>query len=278
MRVLTWNVWWRFGPWQERRKALLSVLREEAPDVVGLQEVWDHDGENLAGWLADELGLHWAFAAHDRPHYWQRRIGGEPVAIGNAVLSRYPILSTESRLLPAPADRDQGRRALFARLDGPVAPVPFFTVHLNSAVHESGTRVEQVAELARFVAEHRADGDHPAVVSGDFNARPDSDEVRLFGGSRTAPVVPRQSFVDAWDFAEEGAAWATWGDGNPYLASVPPPNARIDYIHVSLPARGGLGHVRAVRRTGHGYVDGVWPSDHAAVVADLAEGPAEGLR
>jgi len=25
MRVLTWNLWWRFGPWEERRKAILTV-------------------------------------------------------------------------------------------------------------------------------------------------------------------------------------------------------------------------------------------------------------
>ncbi|NEB08324.1 endonuclease, partial [Streptomyces coelicoflavus] len=31
-----------------------------------------------------------------------------------------------------------------------------------------------------------------------------------------------------------------------------------------------LGRVLAVRRAGAGPVDGVWPSDHAAVVADLA--------
>ncbi|MDX2860114.1 endonuclease/exonuclease/phosphatase family protein, partial [Streptomyces scabiei] len=40
MRVVTWNLWWRFGPWQERQKAILAVLRELRPDAVGLQEVW----------------------------------------------------------------------------------------------------------------------------------------------------------------------------------------------------------------------------------------------
>ena len=24
MRVVTWNLWWRFGPWQERQKAILE--------------------------------------------------------------------------------------------------------------------------------------------------------------------------------------------------------------------------------------------------------------
>ncbi|NEC77556.1 endonuclease, partial [Streptomyces rochei] len=36
----------------------------------------------------------------------------------------------------------------------------------------------------------------------------------------------------------------------------------------------GLGTVRAVRLAGDHPVDGVWPSDHAAVVADLDDGRA----
>lgn len=40
MRVATWNLWWRFGPWEQRRNAVLAVLRDAEPDVIGLQEVW----------------------------------------------------------------------------------------------------------------------------------------------------------------------------------------------------------------------------------------------
>ncbi|GAB2992846.1 hypothetical protein GCM10023080_068540 [Streptomyces pseudoechinosporeus] len=75
MRVVTWNVWWRFGPWEQRRKAILAVLRDLRPDVVGLQEVWACGGENLAEWLADELGLYWTWAASEAPEWWQRRLG-----------------------------------------------------------------------------------------------------------------------------------------------------------------------------------------------------------
>lgn len=70
MRVVTWNLWWRFGPWAERQKAILAVLRDLRPDVVGLQEVWAdrRTGENLAEWLAAELDLHCAWAASPAPN------------------------------------------------------------------------------------------------------------------------------------------------------------------------------------------------------------------
>jgi endonuclease/exonuclease/phosphatase family metal-dependent hydrolase len=45
------------------------------------------------------------------------------------------------------------------------------------------------------------------------------------------------------------------------------PSSRIDYILVGLP-RKGRGKVESVGLAG-AMTDGVWPSDHFAVVADL---------
>ncbi|MFF3939002.1 endonuclease/exonuclease/phosphatase family protein [Streptomyces phaeofaciens] len=273
MRVVTWNLWWRFGPWEARQKAILSVLRELRPDVVGLQEVWAAGGENLAGWLADELGLHWAWAPSPAPERWRRRLpdaADGPVDIGNAVLSRWPVTEQETLLLPAPADLADGRLALYARLAAPAYDVPFFTTHLTSALGAAAVRGEQVTALAEFVAARRGGTPFPAVVTGDFNAWPDSDEIRLFGGYKTPSAVPGQVFYDAWEYADPAAPSVTWTPENPYAARLLEPPVRIDYIHVGPPGPVGEGHVRAVRRAGHGPVDGVWPSDHAAVVADLA--------
>ncbi|MET9829652.1 endonuclease/exonuclease/phosphatase family protein [Streptomyces sp. NPDC006385] len=274
MRVVTWNLWWRFGPWEARQKAILAELRELRPDVVGLQEVWAADGENQAEWLAGELGMHWAWAPSPAPERWRRRIGDPTVDIGNAVLSRWPVAALRTLRLPAPSDVDDGRLALHTRLATPSYDVSFFTAHLASAQHGSAVRCRQVGALAEFIAENRVDTPFPTVVTGDFNARPDSDEIRLFGGCRTTPVVPGQVFLDAWQYADPAAPAATRDHENPYVASGPEPSARIDYIHVGPPGPGGLGRVRDVRRAGHGPVDGVWPSDHAAVVADLADEPA----
>ncbi|MFI5794079.1 endonuclease/exonuclease/phosphatase family protein [Streptomyces sp. NPDC051677] len=277
MRVVSWNLWWRFGPWRERQKAILAVLRELRPDVVGLQEVWAAGGENLAEWLADELGLHCTWAASPFPERWRTRIAdvdadAGSADIGNAVLSRWPVTERETLLLPAPADLADGRLALYARVAAPAFDVPFFTAHLTSAVQASAVRCAQVTALAELVARHRGGTPCPPVVTGDFNAWPDSDEVRLFAGTRTAPAVPGLVFHDAWDYADPTAPAATWTPENPYAARLLEPPARIDYIHVGPPGPAGEGHVRRVQRAGQGPVDGVWPSDHAAVVADLAEG------
>lgn len=271
MRVLTWNLWWRFGSWDERRKAILAVLREQRPDVVALQEVWANDQENLAGWLSDELGLeHWTWAPFAHPEHWQRRTEGDTSDIGVAVLSRWPIGEEAVLRLPADGGVDNGRVALYARLDSPAGPVPLFTTHLNSPPYDSGVRCQQVTALAHFVKEKGWGGDFPPVIAGDFNAWPDSDEIRLLGGYRTAPPVPKQCFIDAWEYADPAAPSATWDSANAY--HTPGPTVRIDYIHLGRPGPHGEGTVRGVARFGHGAVDGVWPSDHAGVRVDLAEG------
>lgn len=206
MRVVTWNLWWRFGSWAERQKAVLAVLRDLRPDVVGLQEVWALGDDNLAGWLADELGMHWTWAPSPASDRWQRRIGEPGVEIGNAVLSRWPIAGRDVLRLPAPEELDDGRLALATRLATPSYEVPFVTVHLSSAPDASAVRCQQVTALAEFVAAHREGTEFPPVVTGDFNARPDSDELRLRCPRRLrpAPLAPRRGETQGCGFTARG--------------------------------------------------------------------------
>lgn len=282
LRVMTWNLWWRFGAWQDRREAILRTLEAERPDVLGLQEVWassgpggaggEHlGGENLAEWLAGRLGMHWAWSRATVQDRWHARNGGDTtVDVGVAVLSRYPILATAERGLPTlPGHRDDGKTALHALLDVPGGPLPFFTAHLNSGIAESAVRCAQVRELAAFVSEH-ADGPYPPVVTGDFNAEPDFDEVRLICGYKTAPAVPGLVLLDAWRFADPALPQGTWDISTEYAVNFGARPSCIDYILVGLPGPDGRGWVRTARRAGDRQVAGVWPSDHAAVVAELA--------
>jgi hypothetical protein len=39
VRVATWNLWWRLGPWEQRRQTIAAVLAHARLDVCGLDEV-----------------------------------------------------------------------------------------------------------------------------------------------------------------------------------------------------------------------------------------------
>lgn len=259
MRVLTWNLWWRYGPWQQRREAIAAVLAEIGPDVCGLQEVWVTREGNLAGELAERLGMHWCWAVADM---------GDGLYIGNAVLSRWPITGQAEVRLPT-GDLNEGRVALHARIDTPGGSLPMFTTHLTYLPGGSHIRLGQVRRLAEFVAAHAGNATYPPVVTGDLNAEPDSDELRLLGGLLTTPAAPGLVLVDAWRYAEAGDSGFTWDRRNGYQSDTVLPDSRIDYILTGLPREQNRGRVRTARLAGTSPVDGVWPSDHFAVVADL---------
>lgn len=269
IRVLTWNLWWRFGPWRQRCDAIAAVLADAQPDVCGLQEVWAGRGEHQAALLAEQLGMHWAWTGSPAPERWQRRIGDPTMQVGNAILSRWPITEHAAQPLPADPVADDGRTVLFAPIQTPSGRLPFVTTQLTSTVGQSAVRCRQVESLCRFVAAHTGAG-FPPVVTGDLNAEPDADEVRLLGGHKTAPVVPGLVLVDAWSYADPMAAGWTWDRRNPYVAATGEPSARIDYVLIGVPTADGAGLVRSARLVGDRPVDGIWPSDHAGVLAELS--------
>ena len=47
LRIMTWNVWWRYGPWRERFSAIQAMIEAADPDIVALQEVWGDDDEDV---------------------------------------------------------------------------------------------------------------------------------------------------------------------------------------------------------------------------------------
>ena len=275
-RVVTWNLWWRFGDWARRFEVIAAVLAEAAPDVVGLQEVWARgsgaDSVNAAGLLAKRLGMHWAWVPSPAPERWQRKLD-DASAFGNAVLSRWPVAGVAHADLPAPSSgAPDGRRVLLAALDTPAGRLPFFTTQLSAFPGRSALRCAQVRRVAEFVAAHTPDSGLPPVVTGDLNAVTESDEVRLLEGFLTEPAVPDLLLVDAWRYAAPDDRGITWSRGNPHAAVTGEPDARIDYVLVGTPRAGGAALVESARVVGDRPRDGIWPSDHAAVVADLQLG------
>ena len=265
VRVLTWNLWWRFGPWESRRPAIAATLARLDADVICLQEVWDDGTTCFAAELADGLGYHHAYGA---------RLEIDGVRFGNAVLSRWPI--TDHEVLPLPADStvEELRTCVRADIDGPRGPLQVFSTHLNWRFDQSATRQEQVRALCHFVVASRpsAGRPFPPVLCGDFNADPDSDEIRLLNG-RAATPEDRLVFHDAWEVAGQAssssATGATWTNDNPYARLDLEPDRRIDYIFAGWPKGGGAGHVTSCRVEGLEPVGDVVPSDHLAVLAEL---------
>jgi endonuclease/exonuclease/phosphatase family metal-dependent hydrolase len=262
LRVLTWNVWWRFGPWEARQLAILETLRHIDADIVCLQEVWEtRDGESQPRALADALGYQYVAAAG-------LGLDLAPESLGNAVLSRWPVTSGRAAALPAPKGLDELRVILRADVDGPRGALQVFCTHLNWRMDQSHVRQLQVAAACEFIGSTRDERTYPPILCGDFNAEPESAEIRLLTGQAAVPVE-KLVFLDAWRVAGEGGPGWTWSRLNAFSANDPEPDRRIDYVFAGYPVEGARGEIVSARLEGVAPVDDVQPSDHYALLAEL---------
>jgi endonuclease/exonuclease/phosphatase family metal-dependent hydrolase len=261
--VATLNIWNRNDPWADRLAAIRSALGRLSPDVIGLQEVLRAKDAELAPdqatRIADGLGYHVAFAPA-----WRH---GD-IELGNAILSRFPILRTARLGLPC-AGSDESRCALFAELDAPFGKLPFFVTHLNWRLDHGHVRVAQVRALTDWMAMLASPGTYPEVVVGDFNAEPLSDEIRFMRGY-TALGGTSVYFADAFAVAGDGSQGATFCRRNPFAASTHEPDRRIDYVFVRGHDPSGHGAPLQARVCFDEPIDGVFASDHFGVVATLS--------
>ena len=271
VRIATWNLWGRYGPWEARLPAIIETLRRLDADIVGLQEVWEDDDRSQAAELAAALGYtEPVFAAN---------LDRDGARSGNAVLSRWPIGRREVRTLPREAhgvganplvfsdDEGEERLVVLAEIDAPRGPIQIYCAHLSWRGDHSAVRQAQAAAICSFVRENRP-RTFPAVLLGDLNADPDSDELRLLTG-QGAGAVPGVVFRDAWEWAGNVDRGATWSNDNPFAAAALDLDRRIDHILVAAPKANGCGQPLTAARFGTDPVDGMFGSDHYGVVSEL---------
>jgi len=257
VRVMSWNIWWQFGPWQQRAPLIEASIKAADPDLIALQEVWGDTAENHAKILAEKLGYHYFHA---------RCMTMNGTGFGNAILSRWPIAEHKEITLSGQAETGETRNALYARIDGPRGVIPFFCTHLNWRYEQSHIRQQQVRDVAAFVADNPGDK-MPPLLCGDFNAEPMSEEIRALTGLTTA-ATPGLVFHDAWVAAGKGDGM-TWSSENAFAAAEFEPDRRIDYILAGHPKARGRGHVTKIEIIGNCATNGIWPSDHFGLMAKI---------
>ena len=266
-RVLTLNIW-NLNKWAARRDEVVAWIDRLAPDVICLQEIiHDDSGRNQARWVAEAARGTWHVAYDGAPVPW--RPGGR---FGNAVLSREPITANATCWLPYVERSDDVQRlALHARC----GDVDVYSTHLNWRFEDGVVREAQVRELARFVASTASDdAPLPPIIGGDFNAEPDSAEIRFLTGLASMEGESVY-FQDGWRVAGGGGGQAadpgwTWDNRNPFAAVALEPDRRIDYVFVGWRRDSGAGRVEACRVVCNRALGGTYASDHYGLLAELS--------
>jgi endonuclease/exonuclease/phosphatase family metal-dependent hydrolase len=269
VRVVTYNIHkWRTIGDQPNFGLLADLLKRIDADVVGLNEVL-HPVSTEAGaalsWLAEELGMHFGFAAREP----RRRLGHSSTGgSGNALLSRFPLVSVGWGLFgPIPEKKHRG--FLEARLDqGLGRTCTVVCTHLDHT--EECTRQSQFGDP---LAWYEQTGGRPDLIIGDCNCvhpREYDWRPKAFDALSTHPVaghlangpdgpqltsqIEQAGYVDA--LIQRGIL-----GGGTFIPAQEP--VRVDYIWLRSDWASRLNHAGIVAEPA-----GQEASDHRPVVAE----------
>ena len=197
--------------------AIAEVIREQDPDIVALQEVdrlRSRSGKaDQVVYLAEKLGMYWAYS----PSYFDIETREGRGMYGNAVLSKYPIVSSyahtlwrRGQLMPGEYDWVIEKRSILeTKIDVNGRLINVFSTHLSTTADQ---RQIQTAEIKTLLTQMKG----PKILMGDFNAKPQDPEMKNL--SRYVDVLEQSPI--------KGSQRATWPNGTASTEA-------IDYILVS---------------------------------------------
>jgi endonuclease/exonuclease/phosphatase family metal-dependent hydrolase len=270
LRILTMNVQHDEGD-ARRQKVLNAQLRRLDPDLVAFQEVGFGPGGSQLGALLEGTGLHGTHQAqvlaYDMP--FMDRYGGAAVA------TRWPHRVVEVLDQRGADTPDVPWCTLATRVTVPgLGDVLFIGTTASWRLSAEAARERQAVALTDLDARHR--GPLPTIIAGDLNATPEAASVRYLSGLQSLGGRSVH-YHDAWAVAGDGPGY-TWTDENEgaraeigALVGQPGHRRRLDYVFVgSRDAHpDASGRITAARLAFDQPVDGIWPSDHFGVLAEV---------
>jgi endonuclease/exonuclease/phosphatase family metal-dependent hydrolase len=158
LRVATLNMLFDLTFWPERAPLVLEGFRGLRPHVIALQEVSPQIDN--ARWLADQLGGYTVYSCSAQDHRASDHL---------ALLTR--VQAEGHSILPLGAE---GRQAHRVAVEHGGTRWTVVNTHFCWNPLRESVRVEQARRLLTWLQ-----GEHPAIVCGDFNARPGARSQRV---------------------------------------------------------------------------------------------------
>ncbi len=244
VRIATANLRCLIEDWDQRVRVIAEDIVRVSPEIIALQEVCREPGGRDAlddlRWEIELIGGGAFESVRAQTHRaW------EQYDEGIVVMVRAPIL--ESRVVELPKGAFP-RKAIIVRLQSSAGALVFAGTHLSFGSDRALVRQVQLGAARDAVAAMRQPGDAIAIA-GDFNETPGSPAVSAALGA---------GYTDAWAAAQPSDPGLTVPSSAP--------ESRIDYLLV-----GGL-EVASAGQFMDTPRQGVWPSDHRGVWADVIAG------
>lgn len=253
MRVLTYNIRYPnpqdgVNFWDNRRDASIAMLRAVSPDLIGTQELFFRQGDDIVkalpeyGWLGNSRqGIH----EGEYMGVFYRKERFELLEMGQFWLSETPdVPASMSWNVSLP------RMVTWVRLKDKRTGKPFYFLdtHFAHRGQDEPARAASAKVIAGFLA--KLPKDVPVILTGDFNTTPEKEAHKTITAFLT----------DAWDAAAERKGPV--GTFHGFRGGEKGEN-RIDWILFRAPWKVALAETITMH-DGEKY-----PSDHYPVLAEF---------
>jgi endonuclease/exonuclease/phosphatase family metal-dependent hydrolase len=167
LKTMTLNLWCYFD-WRNRKDTIVSLLKELDPDFITFQEA--QTNASFSPWpqsdfIADACGYTYRVFA---PTYGRDGQIDKDDAMtirasyGLALISKYPIISSETYFLRQHPDHDEACSVLFCKIDMNGTIIDVCNVHFGNSDLFSDLHLNELMDLCK------SRGIEP-IIQGDFN-------------------------------------------------------------------------------------------------------------
>ncbi|HAE38504.1 MAG TPA: hypothetical protein DCG57_07685 [Candidatus Riflebacteria bacterium] len=152
-------------------KGIAQLIKDNKISIVGFTEISQGDlrvlFRNQPKFIAKYLGYH-----HVYEQNYKRGLFGKLATQGNAIVSKYPIVSHKNHNLYKSDEKHEQRSCLEAVIDlGKPGKIKILVAHLSLKADESTKQIEEIWKIAETSKE-------PVILLGDFNSRPGSARIK----------------------------------------------------------------------------------------------------
>ncbi|NDI34708.1 endonuclease/exonuclease/phosphatase family protein [Chengkuizengella sediminis] len=192
---------------------IISVIEDSGADIVGLQEVDRfHIRSDMADQIeeiAERLNMYWAFVPSLQFSFME---------YGNAILSRYPIITKEMIYL---TNDIEDRSAILVEIETPLGLIEIINLHFGLTYEEKESQMTQIMLQIQNI-------EHPIILMGDFNMTSDNslmqDLTDTWQSSRTDSATVLSGLEIDYIFANNGLlildSWTIESDASDHMPVV----------------------------------------------------------
>jgi endonuclease/exonuclease/phosphatase family metal-dependent hydrolase len=166
IKILQWNTWYK-----EDIEKKISLLGDVDADIYCLQELSIVDGNNEFDIIKESLNLNGFLGVTETDH------GGQ----GNAILTKHPIISSNSQLIKDPKEprqhfSDEGRIYLESNIEINDSVLTVGTTHMSytDRFEENELKRKESQKLLDILEDHSSS----YIFTGDLNATEESKLVK----------------------------------------------------------------------------------------------------